>query len=128
VCISCIATILAGLSILALIIIVLDGSKFNDNFFKFNQANTILIKAKRESPANIVAMQLIQTMEDIPVLKEILEDFRRANPNELAYTISKVTKYLEEQKTNILRKDKTLKQELNNSMLSEVAWLIMQRN
>ncbi len=73
-----------------------------------------------ESPANIVAVQLIESMENIPVLKEILEDFRRSNPNELMYTISKVTNYLEEQKTNILRKDKTLKQVLNNSVLSEV--------
>jgi hypothetical protein len=44
-----------------------------------------------ESPANIVAMQLIHTMEDIPVLKEILEDFRRSNPKkELTYNIESI--------------------------------------
>jgi hypothetical protein len=98
------------------------GSKLCDikELEKFIFEHTQAIKTLKDNdhimPATTIAENFLRQIQDVPALKNVIEEYRRLNPNQLLHKIEDIIKYIEEQKDNISRKNISISEMLNENI------------
>ena len=95
-----------------------DATNLNNHIFKYNEGIERLRTNNIILPSNQIAEDFLNTIEDLPAIKTVIEEYRRINPNKLLHNIKDIFMYLDQQKDNINRKNLTITQMINDNSLN----------